>query len=266
MSDIELKAVDCIEGMDALPAGSMNVCITSPPYNLGIQYRKYNDNQEHAKYLNWTSHWLSAVHRVLDQNGSLFLNLGGCPKKPLLPYEIVLLASKIFKLQNTFHWVKSISLGMKDNSTLSVGHFKPINSERFVNDCHEFIFHFTKNGNVPIDRLALGVPYMDKSNVKRWGHTKGNDLRCRGNVWFLPYKTIQRRSKQRPHPATFPPELAQYALKLHGHADQLSVIDPFVGIGNSALGARRVGVKKFVGFDIDESYIEDALRLLAASI
>jgi hypothetical protein len=70
------------------------------------------------------------------------------------------------------------------------GHYKPITSRRFVHDCHEFIFHLTKRGDVLLDRLALGVPYADKSNIARWGHTAGRDLHCRGNTWFIPYRTV----------------------------------------------------------------------------
>ena len=55
----------------------------------------------------------------------------------------------------------------------SFGHFKPINSPRFLNDCHEYVFHFTKSGRVELNRLALGVPYQDKSNIGRWSHTRG---------------------------------------------------------------------------------------------
>ena len=93
------------------------------------------------------------------------------------------------------------------------GHFKPINSPRFLNDCHEYVFHFTKSGRVELNRLALGVPYQDKSNIARWRHTQGDDLRCRGNTWFVPYETIQRREKERPHPATFPVQLAEWCIK-----------------------------------------------------
>ena len=42
---------------------------------------------------------------------------------------------------------------------ISAGHFKPINSKRFVNDCHEYVFHLTKSGDVALDRRAAGVPY-----------------------------------------------------------------------------------------------------------
>ena len=44
--------------------------------------------------------------------------------------------------------------------------------QRFLNDCHEYVFHFTKSGRVQLNRLALGVPYQDKSNISRWPHTQ----------------------------------------------------------------------------------------------
>ena len=102
-----------------------------------------------------------------------------------------------------------------------------------------------------MNRLGLGVPYSDKSNIRRWAHTEGRDLRCRGNNWFIPYKTIVSRSKQRPHPATFPVQLAVNCIKIHGENPDLIMLDPFLGIGHSALAARQCGLKKFFGFDID---------------
>ena len=118
-----------------------------------------------------------------------------------------------FKLQNVIHWVKSIAIEKSRVGDypgvvgdIVVGHYKPINSKRFINDCHEYIFHLTKTGAVELDRLAIGVPYQDKSNVARWNGA-GADLHCRGNTWFIPYKTISNGQEHRPHPATFPAEL-----------------------------------------------------------
>ena len=148
-------------------------------------------------------------------------------------------------------------------SASTYGHFKPISSKRFLNDCHEYIFHFTKSGRVEIDRLALGVPYQDKSNIGRWGHTRGKDLRCRGNTWFIPYETIQSREKERPHPATFPVQLAEWCIKLHGASRVKTMLDPFLGIGNSAIAAQHCGVKNFIGFEIDRTYLAEAKRRLS---
>ena len=257
MTKFDLHLEDCVEGMAHLPEGDVDLVVTSPPYNLGIRYRKYSDRQDRQSYLNWCVTWATQVRRVLKSGGSFFLNIGSAPSNPMLPHEIVFQLRDLFVLQNTIHWIKSIAI---HNRTF--GHFKPISSKRFLNDCHEYIFHFTTDGNIDIDRLALGVPYQDKSNIGRWSHTGGRDKRCRGNTWFIPYETIQSRAKERPHPATFPVALAQNCIKLHGVSLVRTMLDPFLGIGNSAVAAQRCGVKEFIGFEIDEAYLAEARRRL----
>jgi site-specific DNA-methyltransferase (adenine-specific) len=254
----DIQAVDCIEGMRGLAEESVDLVVTSPPYNLGIQYRNYRDSRDSDEYLSWSMRWAAEVRRVLKNNGSFFLNLGACPSNPLIPHELIVrMKASLFVLQNTFHWIKSISI-VKDGEIISAGHFKPLRSERYVNDCHEFVFHLTKEGNTPLHRRAVGVPYSDKSNIARWGHTKGADLRCRGNNWFIPYQTIVSRDRQRPHPATFPTELAVFCIKLHGARPDLVMLDPFLGIGHSALAARQCGTGRFIGFDLDTEYVQVA--------
>ncbi len=140
---------------------------------------------------------------------------------------------------------------------LAVGHYKPINSDRFLNDCHEFIFHFTPGGSTNLDRLALGVPYQDQSNVTRW-RAAADGVRCRGNTWFIPYETIQRRDRDRPHPATFPSRLPEQCLRLHGLNRVRLAMDPFTGLGSTAVACARLGVN-FIGAEIDETYLEEAI-------
>ena len=259
-----LEVKDCVKGMLEMPDAFVDLVVTSPPYNLGIKYRNYNDSRNRSEYLNWSRGWASQVKRVLKDKGSFFLNLGSAPSNPLIPHELIVTLKDLgFVLQNTFHWIKSITVQMKEGDLISAGHFKPLHSKRFVNDCHEYVFHLTKHGDTPLDRLAVGVPYSDKSNIKRWAHTKGRDLRCRGNNWFIPYKTIMSRSKQRPHPATFPIELAEFCIKVHGAKPEFVVMDPFLGIGHSALAARNCRIKEFIGFDIDPSYVKLARAFLA---
>lgn len=249
--------------MSQLAEESVDVAVTSPPYNLGIKYGKYSDREDRQSYLHWCREWAEQVRRVLKANGSFFLNIGSAPSNPMLPHEIVMEFRDIFTLQNVIHWIKSITIENREGEVGSYGHFKPISSKRFLNDCHEYIFHFTKTGRVEIDRLAIGVPYQDKSNIARWSHTRGSDVRCRGNTWFIPYETIQSRAKERPHPATFPVQLAEWCIKLHGVARIETMLDPFLGIGNSAVAAKRCGVKNFIGFEIDEEYLAEAKRRVA---
>ena len=260
MTKFDLRRRDCVKGMSQLPNEHVDLVVTSPPYNLGVRYGKFSDRQDRQSYLGWCREWAAEVRRILKSNGSFFLNIGAAPSNPMLPYEIVIELRDLFVLQNTIHWIKSITIEDRASDIRSFGHFKPISSKRFLNDCHEYIFHFTKTGRVEMDRLALGVPYQDKSNISRWSHTRGSDLRCRGNTWFIPYETIQSRAKERPHPATFPVQLAEWCIKLHGLSRVQTMLDPFLGIGNSAIAAQRCGVKKFIGFEIDQTYLAEARR------
>jgi site-specific DNA-methyltransferase (adenine-specific) len=256
---------DCLDLLEELPTHSIDVIVTSPPYNLGIHYNSYQDTLSASEYLEWTHRWLAAASRVLHPAGSLFLNVGAMPSQPWTPLDVAQAGRAHFRLQNIIHWIKSIAIdrgstgasaGLKKD--LAVGHYKPINSDRFLNDCHEFVFHFTPQGETRLDRLALGVRYQDQSNVSRWRRA-ANGLRCRGNTWFIPYETIQRRDRDRPHPATFPSRLPEQCLRLHGLQRINTVMDPFTGLGSTAVACARLGLD-FVGCEIDPEYLEEAVE------
>jgi site-specific DNA-methyltransferase (adenine-specific) len=261
---VELWCEDAVEGLARrIPSRGADVVVTSPPYNLGVPYRSYADDRPRAEYLAWFETVRDVVERVLADDGSFFLNLGGPPKDPWLPWDVARDVGRSFVLQNVVHWVKSIAIDRVSagrsaglERDLALGHYKPLVSDRYLHGAHEYVFHFTRRGDVPLDRLAIGVPYQDKTNVGRWKRPAG-DVRCRGNTWFLPYSTIRARARDRPHPATFPPELPEWCLRLHGVERIRCAVDPFVGIGASAVAAARLGVG-FVGFDLDEEYLRIA--------
>lgn len=246
-----LIQADCLFELEGLQSNLFDVVVTSPPYNIGTKYNSFSDSQDPNKYLEWIFEWASQVNRLMKPDGSFFLNIGSKPTDPSTPFWIVTMLLEIFQLQNTFHWIKSITVG-----ETSTGHYKPINSKRFVNDCHEYIFHFTKTGEVELNRLGLGVPYADPSNAKRWA--SGEGTRCRGNNWFIPYKTIQSK-KTRNHPATFPIELVENCLKIHGLDKIKTVLDPFMGTGTTAVACEKLKLKS-VGFEIDEFYFKQAVE------
>ncbi len=259
--EFELYLGDCVAGMrQRISSHSIDICVTSPPYNLGVPYLSYADNRDWEEYLEWTAGWASELKRAIKDDGSFFLNVGGSPKSPLLPHVLIdrlVNREKLFRLQNTIHWIKSIAVPT-NGSERQIGHYKPINSPRFVNHCHEYIFHLTPNGDTRLDRKAIGVPYAHKSNISRWGHTNGNDVKCKGNTWFIPYKTITNRAKDRPHPASFPTELAAQCIRLHGKNGSSVAMDPFLGIGHAAFAALECNVAKFIGFEIESEYLRIA--------
>jgi len=240
----------CLKQIRYLPDASVDVIITSPPYNIGVEYRSYDDTKPRKEYLKWLSQLSKQLSRVIKEDGSFFLNVGSTSSDPWVAYEVSSSFRNDFILQNNIIWAKSISIIEQ-----SFGHFKPINSPRFLNNNYEHIFHFTKTGTNTIDRLAIGVPFKDKTNISRWGHTI--DKRCAGNVWHIPYKTVSSKTQKFNHPASFPEELPTRCMKLHG-GDDLIVLDPFLGSGTTLVATEKMG-HHGIGFEIDNSYVETSV-------
>ena len=283
---------DCVEGMLALPAKSVDIVSTSPPYNLGIAYNTYRDNKPRQEYLSWLDRVFAAVKHCLKDEGHFWLNVGYSNVDPWVGMDVAQVARNHFVLQNNFVWVKSIAI-----NDVTTGHFKPINSDRFANPTWEHLFHFTKTGAVKCDKLAVGVPYMWDCNIDNTGRLRGRvakklgyknikdfndhasdddkqkfnqelsvkmakqkpkaETRCRGNSWFVPYDTIANRERHRgSHPATFPVALIEQCINFSGIKSGV-LVDPFMGSGTSAVAAVKCGID-YIGFDIDQDYINFA--------
>jgi len=250
-STSEALCMDCIDGLHLMADKSVACVVTSPPYNIGVRYSTHLNSR--PDYLKWMKSVFVAIKRVLADDGHFFLQVGGTATKPLIPWDVRSMALAAgFGLQNEIIWVKSITVGDE-----SLGHFKPINSHRYLNQTHEFVFHLTKTGNVRVDRLAVGVPYKDKSNITRFRRDK--DLRCGGSVWFIPYETANKIKDRPNHPAMFPVALAERCIKLSGAPKGSLVVDPFVGSGTTLVACDRLGMNG-LGFDIDKSYVDYANR------
>jgi site-specific DNA-methyltransferase (adenine-specific) len=237
---------DCRRILPTLPAASVDVVVTSPPYNLDLAYSQYDDALAEPAYLDVLTGVATEVRRVMKPDASFFLNISGSNSRPWLPFELIVRLRPLFVLQNHITWIKSIATGND-----SVGHFKPLAGRRFLNHNHEHIFHLTLRGDVQLDRLAIGVPFKDKSNIARRGHAQ--DSRCRGNTWFIPYRTVQSRSEKYNHPGTFPVDLPRWCIRLHGRPHAV-VLDPFAGTGTTLVAAmleNAVGM----GIELDANYI-----------
>jgi site-specific DNA-methyltransferase (adenine-specific) len=135
---------DCLDVLAGLPEAAISVVVTSPPYNLGVRYRSYDDSVPRVDYLEWTRGWIQAIRRLLAPDGSLFLNVGAKPTDPWIAMDVAQAARPHLQLQNTIHWIKSIAID-RDAAGKAVNldyhqalrQYKPINSPPFVNQCPE---------------------------------------------------------------------------------------------------------------------------------
>ena len=279
---------DCVKGMSALPKGSVDLVVTSPPYNLGIKYSTYKDNKPRQDYLAWLDEVFVAIKHCLKDDGHFFLNMGYSNIDPWVAMDVAQVARNNFVLQNHINWVKSIHVNDKTS-----GHFKPINSQRYMCPTWEHLFHFTKDGSVLIDRLAVGVKYEyyeanirskkatklrkqinaeaqnSKENIKKLqddlalelsnlAKKDKPNLRDKGNCWFIPYETINSKELKGKHPAIFPVKLVEDCIKISGVKSGV-VLDPFMGTGTTAIAAINSGCE-YIGFEIDRDYITFAKK------
>jgi len=254
--NIQIWCGDCVKLMaKRMKPKSADVVVTSPPYNLGVAYTNYDDNRPDDEYLEWLGEVFGAIKRILKDNGSFFLNVGSTRQKPWNAMRVAEVAGRYFHLQNEIVWAKAITVDGRSH-----GHLTPLAGDRFVNHNFEHIYHFTTNGKVKLDRLAIGVPYEYESNLHR-NRAKRN-VRCGGDVWYIPHETTQDRSSKSFHPSVFPVALPERCIKLHGVKKKLLVVDPFCGNGATMLAAASLGLSG-IGIDIDSTYCQQTRRKVA---
>lgn len=200
---------------------SADLCVTSPPYK----------NKDGYSYGLMVKVFLQ-LYRIMKPNSLCFVNFGHLNESKSRPFEVCLCIETIgFKLMDTIIWVKN--------------HYTPLQGDN-LNNLHEFIFMFRKGKMPHIDRLSIGVPYKDKSNIGRYSNV---DLKCGGNLWYIDYKTVTN-SDQKTHKDGFPVELPIRCIKLSSIKKGSSVIDPFSGSATTGIAALKLGMN-YVGIEKD---------------
>ena len=172
---------DCEIVLRKLSLKSIDLIITSPPYNLNVKYNNYKDKRE--DYIKWLSKILNLCCKVLKDNGHLFINLSSSKDEPFTAYKVV---EKIdWVLQNHIIWAKAVEI---DNQVR--GYTTPHQSNRYLINGWEHLFHFTKEGNTKIDVEWSSVPFnKDYNNYERQVKRTGKNWRKTTNCWHFTYKS-----------------------------------------------------------------------------
>jgi site-specific DNA-methyltransferase (adenine-specific) len=223
------------ENMSELEDESIDVIITSPPYNRGKVYSSdggeiHNDKMEENEYLSFLTRIWNECYRVAKKNAVFFLNIGdsaldqGKSEKVAKSAEM---ASWI-RVQDII-WVKSF---------LGKGHYTPSGGNRRLNNLWEHVYLFVKDKKeYKINPKAIGIPYADKSNIGRYSDT---DSRDPGNVWLIPYDKTTGATIKKGHEAPFPIGLPYKCIKLVPNVAK--VLDPFGGTCTTLSACLKLGV------------------------
>lgn len=243
--NIALYHGDCLDVMKSIPYNSVNLTVTSPPYNIG---KEYENNLPIEQYIHWTKKWVDMVYHITSENGAFWLNVGympvpGIAKAMPIPY---LIWDKIqFFLIQEVVW--NYSAGVAGRLF-----FSPRNEKFlwYVKDSKNYIFNLDD---------------VRDPNVKYPNQTKNGKLKCNPNgknpsdVWQIAKVTsgAKRSSKERTaHPAQFPLELVRRVILSSSNSHDV-IFDPFSGSGSTLEAAARLG-RKAIGIEIDKSYVKIA--------
>lgn len=226
------------EDMSELDNESIDLIITSPPYNRGKTYSSdfgefHNDNMEESEYFSLLMKVWKECYRVAKKQAILFLNIGDSALDQGKSEKVALSAEKAswIRLQDII-WIKTF---------LGKGHYTPTGGSRRLNNIWEHVYLFVKNmREYKMDPKAIGIPYADKSNIGRYSDS---DLRDAGNVWLIGYEKTTGATIKKGHEAPFPIGLPYRCIKLV--PDVKTVLDPFGGTCSTLAACLKLGVKGY---------------------
>lgn len=240
MSDIKLYLGDCLDVLPEIEADSMDMIITSPPYNVGVDYggKGFEEDKKPIDvYRDWIDKVNRALFRVLKVGGRYCLEIGS--------------SGRDFPLE--YFWQHSAySCGFSLYSEVVIPHRKS-NPTAWGS--------YLKADNVfTIPNFHALYIFYKEDRTKRNGNTtitKDEFVEWTRGVWNINYAI----GKIKEHPATFPVELPHRCIRLFGHDNDL-ILDPFMGTGTTGIACIK-SKRDFIGIEIDPTYYSIAEKRIA---
>ena len=241
--DFVLFNHDCIQGMKLISDGSMDLCVTSPPYNIGKEYEKVLHIEE---YKQWSRDWIEQVYRLSTINGAFWLNLGYVSldqRAKAIPLPYLIWDIVPFFLIQEIVWNYGAGVAGK--------HFLSPRNEKWL--------WYVKNS----EEYTFNLDLIRDPDVKYPNQKKNGKLRCNtigknpSDVWQIAKVTsgANRSSPERTtHPAQFPTDLITRIIL--GFSNETNIVlDPFMGSGSTAEACIKEN-RKVVGFELRRDYCE----------
>jgi len=236
---------DCIEVLKKFPESSIHLIITSPPYNVGIDYDSHFDLMPYKDYLNFLESVWKECYRVLVKGGRIAINVPSViadgEYQPLFVDVVNQMRKLGYIMRGDILWYKqAISKRTAWGSWLSP-------SNPYVVQPYEFILVFSKQ-----TRKLEG----DKSKIDI---TREEFIKFSNSFW-----SIKPETRHKEHPVPFPEELVYRLIKFYSYQENV-VLDPFGGSGTVAVVAIKTN-RNFVYIDKSVKYAQLALKYVSEYI
>ena len=241
--------VDALAALKQLSENTIDLTVTSPPYNIGKEYETILPLKD---YLDWTEEWINEVHRVTDSDGAFWLNLGylsvpDTGKAIPLPY---LIWDRVpFYLIQEIVWNYGAGVANKNS-------FSPRNEK--------FLWYVKNPKKYTFNLDEIRDPNVKYPNQKKKGKLRVNPLgKNPTDVWQFPKVTTgeglvgRRASRERTcHPAQFPEDVIERIIRACSNPGDV-LLDPFIGSGTTAKVASKLG-RAVIGFELNPEYVDIA--------
>ncbi|MBM4430016.1 MAG: site-specific DNA-methyltransferase [Chloroflexi bacterium] len=241
-ADCILFLGDCRQFLSVIPDGLVKLVVTSPPYNLG---KSYEQQLSMSEYVAQQRQVIEECVRVLSPQGSLCWQVGNyVDDGEIIPLDIVL-----------YPVFASLGLHLRNRIVWQFGH--GLHASRRFSGRYEVILWFTKTDQYTFDLDAVRVPqkYPQKEHFKgpKKGQLSGHPVgKNPSDVWEIP-NVKSNHVEKTIHPCQFPVELVErLVLALTAEGDW--VLDPFMGVGTSAIAALMHG-RKAMGAEVVPEYV-----------
>lgn len=263
-----------LDVLKAIPAKSVDLVVTSPPYAL--HFKKEYGNVSKEDYVEWLLPFARQIHRVLKDTGSFVLNIGGSynagsPTRSLYHFKLAIaLCERVnFYLAQECFWFNPAKLPAPAEW---------VNVRRCrIKDSVEYVWWFSKSQFPTADNREVLAPYSDdmkrllvrgyKSKKRPSGHNITEKFQ-RDQGGSIPPNLITRGNNEsnsdyvkacaalgvKVHPARFPAALPEFFIKMLTKKGDL-VIDPFAGSNTSGRVAEDLG-RRWISIDIDQTYVQ----------
>jgi len=240
----QIICADALTALKQVENNSVDIVLTSPPYNFDMDYDEHNDKDESQRYVDTLLGIFDECIRTLKDGGRLIVNVQPNYKEyfPSHHYLTTALVERGLIWRGEIVWLKN---NLK-KLTAWGSWMSP--SCPYLSYPFEFIEVFSK-----FTLKHSG----EKENIDI---TKDEFIKCVNGHWTIAPET---RMKDFNHPAMFPEELAKRCLKLFSYKNDL-VLDPFNGVGTTTLVAHELG-RRYIGIDISESYCNTARQRIMSS-
>ena len=226
---------DCLEVLRSLEAGSVDLVVTSPPYNIG---KPYEPRRSVEQYVAWCAEWLAEVARVVAPDGSAWLNVGYLDHGAA--GRCVPIGFLLWPHLRPLHLVQQVVWAQPNGPA----------ARRRLSPRHETLLWLVRDPDVKYPRST------------RHGRPRTNPLgKNPTDVWQLRRVGAGRASAERTaHPAQMPLQLATRIVAACSRPGDV-VLDPFCGSGTTLLAAAQLG-RDSVGVELRADYAEIAIARL----